>query len=191
MNAGWGLCCCRSCCCSVAWLGVLCRRSSSSSPKSPISCRVFSRIDQLEDHFRCVAIRVSFLLLLIPLNRLMGLCSELLFSRSLGFVVMGLGTRTKLLLSLLLWWVLLSSLVLIASFFPCFPDSIKIQSGVVRQKLWDLQKWLLLWMSGWVYVRSSRDAGRMGVGFFLWKIWSLGILMLKNLSSKVLGLVLG
>jgi hypothetical protein len=31
----------------------------------------------------------------------------------------------------------------------------------------------------------------MGVGFFLWKIWSLGILMLKNLSSKVLGLVLG
>jgi hypothetical protein len=31
----------------------------------------------------------------------------------------------------------------------------------------------------------------MGVFFFLWKIWSLRILMLKNLSSKVLGLVSG
>jgi hypothetical protein len=42
-----------------------------------------------------------------------------------------------------------------------------------------------------VAVRSSRDAGRMGVFFFLWKIWSLGILMLKNLNTKVLGLVSG
>jgi hypothetical protein len=31
----------------------------------------------------------------------------------------------------------------------------------------------------------------MALFFFLWKIWSLGILMLKNLSSKVLGLVSG
>jgi hypothetical protein len=31
----------------------------------------------------------------------------------------------------------------------------------------------------------------MGVFFFFWKIWSLRILMSKNLSSKVLGLVSG
>jgi hypothetical protein len=83
-------------------LANLRRRSSSSLPKSPISCRLFSRVDQLEDHFGYVAIRVSFLLLLIPINRFMGLCSELFFSRSVGFVAMGLGTRKKLLLSLLL-----------------------------------------------------------------------------------------
>ncbi len=164
MNAGWGLCCCRSCCCSVAWLGVLCRRSSSSPPKSPISCRVFSRIDQLEDHFRCVAIRVSFLLLLIPINRLMGLCSELLFSRSVGFVVMGLGTRTKLLLSLLLWWVLLSSLVLITSFFPCFPEQHKNpeQSGETKAlRFAKMTSFVDEWVGICEIVKGCRTYGRV------------------------------
>ncbi len=71
-------------------------------PSPQFLAKFFLHIDQLEDHFRCVAIRVSFLLLLIPINRFMGLCLELLFSRSVSFVAMGLGTRKKLLLSLLL-----------------------------------------------------------------------------------------
>ncbi len=181
MNAGWGLCCW-----SLAWLSVLRRQSSSSLPWPPISCRVFSLVDQLEDRFRCVGIRVSFLLSLIPVNRLMGLCSELLFSRSVGFVAMGLGTRKKLLLSLLLWWVLLSSLVFITSFLPCFPEHHKNSEQSGETKALRFAK-----MTSFVAVRSLRDAGRMGVFFFLWKIWSLRILMLKNLSSKVLGLVSG
>ncbi len=88
--------------------------------------------------------------------------------------------------------MLLSSLVLIASFLPCFPEQHKNPEWSGETKALRFAK-----MTSFVdecvgtSVRSSRDAGRMGVFFFLWKIWSLGILMLKNLSSKVLGLVSG
>jgi hypothetical protein len=98
------------------------------------------------------------------------------------------------LLSLLLWWVLPSSLVLITSFLPCFPEQYENpeQSGETKALRFAKNEFFwVLWMSGWVSVRSSRDAGRMGVFFFLWKTLSLGILMLKNLSSEVLGLVSG
>jgi len=82
--------------------------------------------------------------------------------------------------------VLLSSLVFIASFLPCFPEQHKNLEQSGETKALRFAK-----MTSFVAVRSSRDAGRMGVFFFLSKIWSLGILMLKNLSSKVLGLVSG
>jgi len=92
--------------------------------------------------------------------------------------------------------VLLSSLVLIASFLPCFPEQHKNpeQSGETKAlRFAKMTSFVDEWVGRWVgiSVRSSRDAGRMGVFFFLWKIWSLGILMLKNLSSKVSGLVSG
>ncbi len=82
--------------------------------------------------------------------------------------------------------MLLSSLLFIPSFLPCFPEHHKNPEHDGETKALRFAK-----MTSFVAVRSSRDAGRMGLFFFLWKIWSLGILMLKNLSTKVLGLVSG
>ncbi len=149
MNAGWGLlCCCRSCCCSVAWLSVLCRRSSSLPRRSRICCRVFSRIDQLEDHFRCVAIQVSFLLLLIPGSVL----------RTVVFSVCRFGGdgfwhtyKAFCCLCCCDGFCLLIQFLSLPSFLAS-PSSIKIQSRVVRQKLkiFKNEFFWVLWMSGWV-----------------------------------------